>query len=311
MVSTPELRPDGAADDRQLDPQRLVTRLEWTVLRRLDGRLQGDYRSLLRGNGIDLRDLREYQPGDDLRQIDWNVTARTDVPHVRQYAQDRDVTGWLLLDRSASMNVGTSGRSKQRVLAELSVLLAQVLVRGGNRVGAVLYGDRVHRVVAPRHGRIQALRVAREVLAEPPTSATPTELAELLRATIGLARQRSLVVVVSDFVSRPGWQGPLGLLAQRHDVLAIHLTDDLDHRLPDAGLIAVSDPETGQHVLVDTSDPVFRQRLTALAAAQRDELHAAVARAGIVLHEIDTGEDLGEAVLRIARRRAALRGLAR
>ena len=139
-------------------PERLLRRLEWTVVRRLDGRLQGDYRTILRGTGVDIRDLREYEPGDDVRHIDWNVTARTDVPFVREYTEDRELPAWLLLDRSASMAFGPTDRPKHVVLLELATTLALVLARGGNRVGAVLYGDGVDRTVPPRQGRDQVLR---------------------------------------------------------------------------------------------------------------------------------------------------------
>ncbi len=289
----------------QLTPERLLRRLEWTVLRRLDGRLQGDYRTLFRGVGIDLRDLREYEPGDDLRHIDWNVTARTDVPHVRQFEQDREVTAWLLLDRSASMGFGPADRPKHTVVLELATLLAHVLARGGNRVGAVLFSDGLERVIPPRHGRSQVLRIVHELLADPAPTSSPTDLRELLRATVGLARQRSLVLVVSDFVSQPGWEAPLALLAQRHDVVAVQVVDPAEHDLPDIGLIAVQDSETGEQVLVDTSDPAFRRRLAELAAEQRTRLDEAVRRTGILLHTVGTDEDLGAALLRISRLRAA------
>lgn len=290
-------------------PEALLRRLEWTVVRRLDGRLQGDYRTVLRGVGVDLRDLREYEPGDDLRHIDWNVTARTDVPHVRQYAEDRDLTAWLLLDRSASMGFGADGRLKHHVVLEVTTVLAHLLARGGNRVGVVLFADGLERVIPPRAGRTQVLRIVHELLADPSPTSRPTDLRELLRAAVGLARARSLVVVLSDFVSVPGWEQPLALLAQRHDVVAIQLLDPAEHDLPDAGLIAVADAETGEQVLVDSSDPTFRARLADLAAAQQQRLTETVTRTGIALHTISTREDLVPALLRIsARRSAAARG---
>ncbi len=289
-------------------PERLLRRLEWTVVRRLDGRLQGDHRTIFRGAGVDFRDLREYEPGDDLRQIDWNVTARTDVPFVRQYTEDRELTAWLLLDRSASMGFGPTDRPKHIVLLELATTLAFLLARGGNRVGAVFYGDDVDRTVPPRQGRDQVLRIARELLAAPPpTAGRPTDLGALLRAAGGMARQRSLVVIASDFVTTPGWERPLTLLARRNDVVAVQLVDPREHDLPDAGLIALTDPETGHHVLVDTGDPEFRARLRELAAQRQRQLAAVVAHAGIALHPVSTDEDLVGALLRMARLRSRWR----
>src|SRR3954465_1325971 len=146
-------------DRPALTPESVLSRLEWRVIRRLDGRLQGDYRTLFRGDGVDVVDLREYQPGDDLRHIDWNVTARTDTPHVRRYLEDRDVTAWLLLDRSPSMGFGPVDRSKHLVLTEIAATVAQLLSRGGNRVGAVLFDAEIDEIVPPGSGRKQGLRI--------------------------------------------------------------------------------------------------------------------------------------------------------
>ncbi len=301
MVPAAELSPGPAPRT----PEALLRRLEWTVVRRLDGRLQGDYRTILRGIGVDLRDLREYEPGDDLRHIDWNVTARTDIPHVRQYAEDRELTAWLLLDRSASMGFGAEDRPKHDVVLELTTVLAHLLARGGNRVGAVLFSDGLEQVIPPRQGRTQVLRIGHALLADPTPTSRPTDLRELLRAAVGLARTRSLVVVISDFVSQPGWEQPLSLLAQRHDVVAVQVLDPVEHELPDSGLLAVADAETGDQVLVDTSDPVFRARLAELAAAQQQRLAETVGRAGLMLHTVSTRDDLVVALLRISARRVA------
>lgn len=301
MVPAAELSPGPAPRT----PEALLRRLEWTVVRRLDGRLQGDYRTILRGIGVDLRDLREYEPGDDLRHIDWNVTARTDIPHVRQYAEDRELTAWLLLDRSASMGFGAEDRPKHDVVLELTTVLAHLLARGGNRVGAVLFSDGLEQVIPPRQGRTQVLRIGHALLADPTPTSRPTDLRELLRAAVGLARTRSLVVVISDFVSQPGWEQPLSLLAQRHDVVAVQVLDPVEHELPDSGMLAVADAETGDQVLVDTSDPVFRARLAELAAAQQQRLAETVGRAGLMLHTVSTRDDLVVALLRISARRVA------
>src|SRR3954453_20820918 len=190
-------------------PERLLRRLEWRVIRRLDGRLQGDYRTMFRGTGIDVADLREYQPGDDLRHVDWNVTARMDTPYVREYLEDREVTGWLLLDRSASMAFGPVERRKHVVLTEVAATVAQLLTRGGNRIGAVLFDTTVQETIPPRGGRPQVLRILSRLMREPAPAAGKARITDLnvpLRAALGIVRRRSLIVVVSDFLSEPGWE---------------------------------------------------------------------------------------------------------
>jgi uncharacterized protein (DUF58 family) len=284
-------------------PERLLRSLEWRVLRRLDGQLQGDYRTLLHGVGIDLADLREYEPGDDVRHIDWNVTARMDAPYVRTYLEDRELTAWLLLDRSPSMGFGPVERSKETVLVEVATTLARLFTRGGNRVAAILFDNTVERTIPPHGGRNQVLRLAHELLRPAVPRGTSTDLSQLARAALATIRRRSLVVLVSDFLSEPGWERPLSLLTQRHEVVAIRLVDRRENELPDAGLIVVEDAETGDLVSVDTSDPVFRQRFHALAEAREEAIVEAAKVAGVDLHTIATDDDLVRALLRLAERR--------
>jgi uncharacterized protein (DUF58 family) len=282
-------------------PEALLRRLQWRVVRRLDGRLQGDYRTLFRGSGLDFTDLREYEAGDDLRHIDWNVTARMDTPYVREYVEDREVTAWLLLDRSPSMGFGPVDRQKSLVLTEIATTVSHLLSRGGNRIAAVLLDAGVH-TVPPGQGRSQVLRITRALL-EPPTAASghaTTDLGALLRAGLGVARRRSLVVVVSDFISTPGWEQPLALLARRHDVVAIQVVDPRESELPDVGAVYVEDAETGEQIFVDTSDPVFRARLAEAAAERQDELVAAARRSGTDLYQVSTDDDLVRALARIS-----------
>jgi uncharacterized protein (DUF58 family) len=284
-----------------LTPEALLRRLQWRVVRRLDGRVQGDYRTLFRGSGLDFTDLREYESGDDLRHIDWNVTARMDTPYVREYVEDREVTAWLLLDRSASMGFGPVDRQKSLVVTEVATTIAHLLTRGGNRVGAVLL-DAGLQTIPPGQGRNQVLRVTRALL-EPPREATDhttTDLAVLLHAALGLARRRSLLVVVSDFISQPGWERPLSLLTRRHDVVAIQVVDPRESHLPSVGMVYVEDAETGEQIFVDTSDPAFRARLQQAADARQDELVALARGAGTDLHRVGTDEDLVRALVRIS-----------
>jgi uncharacterized protein (DUF58 family) len=283
--------------------EQLLQRLDWQVVRRLDGLLQGDYRTLLYGVGVDFADLREYQPGDDVRYIDWNVTARLDVPHVRQYVDDRELTAWLLLDRSPSMSFGHVDRPKEVVVAELVVTLARLMTRGGNRVGAIMYNNAVDRIVEPRSGRSQVLRLAHEVLRPSAGTGAATELTGLFRAALSAIKRRSLVFVVSDFISEPGWERSLALLTQRHEVVAIRLWDPREVEMPNAGVVVMQDSETGEQLYVDTSDPTFRRRFKAAAEAREERLRGSVTRAGVDLYHLSTDDDLVLALLRMVEMR--------
>jgi uncharacterized protein (DUF58 family) len=280
-------------------PERILQRLDWQVVRRLEGVLQGDYRTLLYGAGVDFADLREYQPHDDVRRIDWNVTARMNEPYVRQYVDDRELTAWLLLDRSSSMNFGRADRPKELVLTELVAVLARLFTKSGNRVGAILYNNTVERVIEPRSGRNQVLRLARELLVPATPARSATDLSGLIRAALLTIKRRSLVLVISDFISAPGWERVLGVLAQRHEVIAVRLWDAREVELPDAGVVAMEDAETGEQLFVDTSDPVLRRRVREMSAARDAELHAAMNRAGVDLYDISTEEDLVRALVRM------------
>jgi uncharacterized protein (DUF58 family) len=291
-VATPERAPNST-------PEGVLRRLEWKVIRRLDGRLQGDFRTLLHGSGVDVADLREYEPGDDVRHIDWNVTARMDTPYVRTYLEDRELTAWLLLDRSASMGFGPTARSKGTVLTELATTLARLLTRGGNLVGAMLYNNALERTVPPRGGRNHVLRLTHELLRPTMPTGTTTNLTELITTAARSIKRRSLVIIVSDFISEPGWERPLLLLSQRHEVVAIRLSDPREHDLPDAGLIVVEDAESGELLSVDTSDPEFRRRFREVADRRDAEMFAAARRARVDLHSVSTEDDLVAALVRM------------
>ena len=286
-----------------LTPEGLLRRLEWRVIRRLDGHMQGDYRTMLRGVGVDVADLREYEPGDDVRHIDWNVTARTDVAHVRTYLEDRELTAWLLLDRSPSMGFGPTERQKETVLVEVAITLARVLTRGGNRVGAILYNNVVERTIPPRNGRIQVLRLAHELLRPPTESTGSTDLRQLIEAGASVARRRSLVFVISDFISEPGWEQAMRRLTERHEVIAIRLADPREMELPDAGWLVVEDVETGELLSVDTSDPEFRRRFADAAAAREAEIRELTKQAGTPLYDVSTEDDLVRALVRMVESR--------
>src|SRR5512136_2041050 len=263
-------------------PDRILRRLNWQVIRRLDGILQGDYRSLFYGFGLDLADLREYQLGDDIRTIDWNVTARANTPFVRQYVEDRDITAWFLLDLSPSVDFGTVNSLKRDNLINFVTVLARLLTRHGNRVGAILYGSRVERIIPAHGGRLHVLRLINDLLRQPHLSQAPmTDLRVLLETAFGCVRRRSLIFVVSDFISTQGWERPLGLLSQRHEVLAVRLSDPRETELPDMGLVVMEDAETGEQLYVDTHDRKFRRHFHEMAQRRETELSLAFRHARV------------------------------
>lgn len=298
---------DAAAGRKRVDPEALLRRLEWTVIRRLDGLLQGDYRTLLRGFGLDLADLREYQTHDDVRYMDWNVTARLQVPHVREFQEDREITAWFLLDLSGSVDFGSHNVRKRAISAELVAVLARLLTRRGNRVGAVLYGDHANQVIPARGGRRQVLhlldrmlRMGKQADAQVARNAPgkETDLGALLDQAQQLMKRRSVVFIVSDFISTPGWSKGLALLARRHEIVAVRLYDPMEQELPDLGLIVLQDAETGEQLFVDTHDRDFRERFAQAAARREAALRAALVEAGVDCLELATDDHLGEALLR-------------
>ena len=281
--------------------EALLKRLEWTVLRRLDGLLQGDHRTLMRGAGLDLADLREYQHHDDVRHIDWNVTARLQQPYVRQFTEDRELSAWFLVDLSASVDFGSDRFTKRMVAREFVGVLARLLTRRGNRVGALLYGNRVDTVLPARTGRIHVLELLQRMAARPAEAAPgATDLRDLLLHAHRTIRRRSTVFVVSDFVSAPGWERLLGQLALRHEVTAVRVFDALEMDLPDIGLVTMRDAETGEQLVVDTHNKRFRERFAAAAERRETALREALARAGVDTLELGTDDDLVDAVLRFA-----------
>lgn len=291
-------------------PERILLRLDWNVIRRLDGLLQGDYRSLFYGFGVDFADLREYQPEDDIRYIDWNVTARMDTPYVRQYHEDREVTAWFLLDMSPSVDFGTlqTQTEKRTMLIDFVTVLARLLTRHGNHIGAMMFGSRIQHTIPARGGRVQVLRLVNDMLRQPRLSKTPTtDLKSFLDGALNSIKRRSLVFILSDFISAPGWERPLTLLAQRHEVLAIRLFDPREMHLPDVGMVVLEDSETGEQLFVDTHDRKFRQRFSDAAQKRELELNAAFNHAGVDVLPLSTEDDLVRQIVRFAKRRQQMR----
>jgi uncharacterized protein (DUF58 family) len=260
---------------------------------------------------VDFADLREYQYGDDVRYIDWSVTARMDTPYVREYHEDREITAWFLLDLSPSVDFGTtdSERLKRSVLIDFVTTLARLLTRHGNRVGAVFYGSRVERTIPARGGRIQVLRLVNDLLGQPRLPSAPfTDLTPLLEAGQHSIKGRSLVFVISDFISAPGWERPLHQLTQRHEVLAVRLFDRREVELPDVGALIMEDAETGEQLYVDTHDKGFRRRFREAADRREATLRDAFKRAGVDAVSLSTDEELVGAIVRMATRRQRRRG---
>lgn len=287
-------------------PERILLRLDWNVIRRLDGLLQGDYRSLFYGFGVDFADLREYQPEDDIRYIDWNVTARMNTPYVRQYLEDREITAWFLLDMSPSVDFGAVGTplEKRTMLVEFVSVLARLMTRHGNRVGAMMYGSRIQHTVPARGGKVQVLRLINDMLKQPRLAHVPrTNLKPFFEGALHTLKRRSLVFVISDFMSEPGWERPLSMLGQRHEVVAIRLMDPREMELPDVGMVVMEDAETGEQLFVDTHDAKFRKRFFDAVQKREDELASAFRRAGVDMMTLSTEDDLIKAILRFAKRR--------
>ncbi|NTU56147.1 MAG: DUF58 domain-containing protein [Anaerolineales bacterium] len=287
-------------------PEKILLRLDWNVIRPLDGLLQGDYRSLFYGFGVDFADLREYQPEDDIRYIDWNVTARMDTLYVRQYLEDREITAWFLLDMSPSVDFGAVGTplEKRTMLVDFVSVLARLMTRHGNRVGAMMFGSRIQHTVPARSGKVQVLRLINDMLKQPRLAHVPrTNLKSLFEGALHAIKRRSLVFVISDFMSEPGWERPLNMLGQKHEVVAIRLVDPRETELPDVGLVVMEDAETGEQLFVDTHDAKFRRRFLDAVQKREEELAVCFKRAGVDMMTLSTEDDLIKAILRFAKRR--------
>ena len=299
-----------------INAQALLSRMAWTSAKRLDGLLQGDYRTLFRGAGLMLADLREYEPQDDVRHIDWNVTARMQTPYVRQHEQDRELAAWFLVDLSASVSFGSGRTTKRMIAAEAVATLGHLLTRHGNRIGAIL--DRAGppvEILPARSGQRHLLHLLQRLLNDSQATSRAsaaqhgvTSLQDMLTRAGRLIRQRATVFIVSDFYTAPDWDKALLSLAKRHDVVAIRLVDPLERELPDMGMLTIRDPETGEQVFVDTSDKSFRQRFERSARAHEARLLHALSQAGVDCLELDTHAPVHEGLRRfIVQRQQMLR----
>ena len=284
-------------------PDALLRALDIAVARRVEGLLAGDYRSRSLGVGTELAQVRVYEPGDDVRRIDWNVTARMRVPHVRVHLAERVTTTWVVLDTSASMSFGTADRRKADVAEGAALALAHVATRRGNRLGVVTFGGDDPRVLPPRQGRSGLLGLLAALRDEQRSQVGPTSFADAFRRTAAVARQPALVAVVSDFRGPPGWRRELLQLAGRHDVIAVEIRDPREQELPNVGELWLVDPETGRRLRVDTRSAKLRARFAEAARAERSVLAGELARLGVGHVVLSTEGDWLRVLIPFLRRR--------
>ena len=262
-------------------PGAILRALRPAVRRRIEGLTTGEHASVLLGEGTELAQIRPYGPGDDVRRIDWNATARTGEPHVRKLVAERAFTAWVALDRSPSMAFGTADRRKADVAEGVVAVLAHLTTGGGGRVGLLAFGGSRPLTIPPRAGRAGAIGIVEAARRDP-------EAAEVGRTPVGdalagldrLARRRGLVAVVSDFMGPRDWQRPLARLATRHEVLAVEVRDPREDELPDVGELVLEDPETGRQLRADTGSRRLRERFASEAAAERREVAGGISRSG-------------------------------
>lgn len=255
-----------------------------------------------------LADLREYQSQDDVRHIDWNVTARMQTPYVRQHEEDRELAAWFLVDLSPSVDFGSQGVTKRELAAQTIATLGQLLLQHGNRTGAIVDRGRTSLDIIPaQSGRRHLLHMLQHILTAPTQNTSQmTRLSQLFTRSVRLIKQRSTVFILSDFYSEQGWEKALMMLASRHDVVAIRLVDPLEQSLPDMGMLTVRDAETGEQVFLDTSDKSFRQRFAERAAEHEARLAQTLSRSGVDCLELSTVNPVHEGLIRFVRQRQQL-----
>ncbi len=284
------------------DVLRRVRRLEIRTRRLVDHSLAGSYHSIFRGRGMEFAGVREYCAGDDVRTIDWNVSARMGHPFVKVFTEERELTVLLVVDASGSARFGTDRSTKMQLAAEVAALLAFSAIRNNDHVGLVLFTDRVETFIPPRKGREHALRVLREVLAAAPVGAG-TRIGPALEYVRRVVTKRAVVFLISDFQDT-GYERTLRVAARKHDVVAIAVRDPREESLPPVGLIAVEDPESGARGLIDAGSAAFRRAYAELARREAEELRRGMRRAGVDLLELSTGEPHDAPIERFFRERA-------
>ncbi len=279
--------------------------------RLVDDRLSGDYHSTFKGQGVEFDEVRPYVAGDDVRSIDWNVTARTGTPFIKRFSEERELTVLFMVDVSGSQSYGSVARSKMELAAEVTALLALTAIRNQDKIGLILFSDKIVKYIPPRKGRQPVMRLVREVLAAEDEATGGTDLAGALRFLNGVQKRRAVVFLVSDFMGRAGgeaeWEKLLRVVARRHDVVCVPVSDPAEAELPQAGLAELEDPETGELVLVDTADKKVREQFAAVAATEQEHLLRYFARTGIDHVQVSTDQPYIQGIRALFKRRAAKR----
>jgi uncharacterized protein (DUF58 family) len=283
------------------DALRQVKLIELRTRRLVNSLFAGEYRSIFKGQGMEFAEVREYQPGDEVRSIDWNVTARMRRPFVKRYIEERELTLMLVVDVSGSERYGTVNRFKSELATELAAVLTMSAVRNNDRVGVLLFTDRVEHFVPPRKGRRHALRILRDVLVHEAVG-TGTDIAGALEYLRRLLRQHAIIFLISD-LQDPNVERPLKLLAQRHDVVVATLDDPSEMSLPDVGVARFVDPESGETIDVDTGDPAVRAAFESSSRSEREGRRNLLRRLAIDEIPMTTGTGYFEALLRFFRAR--------
>ncbi len=282
-----------------------VGRIRILTNRLIDDRLSGDYHSVFKGHGIEFDEVRPYVPGDDIRTIDWNVTARTGHPHIKRFAEERELTILFLIDVSGSQMFGSGSRPKSELAAEIACLLALTALRNQDKIGMILFSDRIVKSIPPRKGRTAVMRLVREILAAEETR-HGTDIGAALRFLSNVQKRKAIVFLISDYQDQ-GYEKELRVAARRHDLISCIVSDPREQELPDVGLIELQDPETGELLLVDTGSRRVRASFADRATRDRDALRTTLRRSGVDLLDIATDRPYIDDVRRLFRVRQ-LRG---
>ncbi|MEX2048140.1 MAG: DUF58 domain-containing protein [Gemmatimonadota bacterium] len=278
-----------------------VRRIEISTRGLVNDVFSGEYHSVFKGRGMSFAEVREYAYGDDVRAIDWNVTARTGVPFVKIFEEERELTVMLLVDLSASGDFGTRGRMKSELAVEICALLAFSAIKNNDKVGLVIFSDHVEKFVPPRKGRGHVLRVLRELLYHRPEG-RGTDIGQALEYLARVQRKRAVTFLVSDFRDR-GFEKALAVAGRRHDLVAVRIEDLREHDMPPVGLVELEDPETGERVVVNTSSPRFRSAFGAVNSKRRADLDRALRRSKVDVIDVETGRPYVKALMRFFEQR--------
>lgn len=284
-----------------------VRKIRILTNRLIDDQLSGDYHSTFKGQGVEFDEVRPYEIGDDVRSIDWNVTARTGVPYIKRYSEERELTVLFLVDISGSQGCGGSAKTKSEVSAEVAALLALTAIQNQDKVGLILFSDKINQYIPPRKGRDSVMRLAREVLAAGDNATGGTDMTAALKYLNNVQKRRAVIFLVSDFIDCDNAENMLRTIAKRHDLICVKVMDEAEQSLPDAGLVELEDPETGDMVLVDTSSKQVRDAFAENAQRRTEELHNFFKRNAIEFLDVFTGKPYINDIRTLFKRRACKR----